>query len=306
MAIAGGIGPIIMLLLIGWADDAMRGASNPFRIAVGALGMTFAFFSAWLFGTLVVVPIRRLSRASRAVAAGDLGTRVELLRADEFGSLVDEFNGMVGELRDKQKLRETFGLHVGEAAAEQILSRDPGLGGQGREITVMFCDIRGFTAYSAARPPAEVVARLNEFLGHMVEIVERRHAGMINKFLGDGFMALFGAGGSDPDHARHAFEAACEILAIPTAQFRIGIGINTGNAIVGNIGSASRLEYTAIGDAVNLASRVEGLTKEIGTPLLLTRATRDQLHKEACVKSVGRHAVRGQPEAIEVFALDEK
>jgi adenylate cyclase len=217
---------------------------------------------------------------------------------------------MVMELREKQRLRETFGQHVGEAAAEQILALDPGLGGQERDVTVMFCDIRGFTAYSAGREPAEIVARLNDFLGTMVEIIEKQHGGMINKFLGDGFMALFGAGGSDPSHASRALAAGRDMLgSAATASpgtgkpFVIGIGIHSGPAVVGNIGSPHRLEYTAIGDTVNLASRVEGLTKETGTGLLVTRATRDRLPAGMELKSLGPLAVRGQPAPVEVFTL---
>lgn len=303
MGVAGGMGPIIMLLLIGWADDVQRGDLNLFRFAVGLLGMGFAFCGAWLFAALVVNPIRRLSQASRSVTQGHLNTRVRLKRADEFGALIDEFNQMVEGLRDKQRLRETFGLHVGEAAAEQILASDPGLGGQVRDITVMFCDIRGFTAQSAGQDPARVVARLNDFLESMVEIVESRHHGMVNKYLGDGFMALFGTGAdAENGHAEAAVCAARDMLAA-TRRFGIGIGIHSGPAIVGNIGSPRRLEYTAIGETVNLASRLEGLTKSLQRPLLFSRATRDRLPAQVAVSPLGHHPVRGQPQPVEIFTL---
>jgi adenylate cyclase len=302
MGVAGGIGPIIMLLLIGWADDAQRGSINLFRLAVGLLGMGFAFFSAWLFSSLVVSPIRRLSQASRAVAQGNLDTRIYLMRADEFGALIDEFNQMVEGLRDKQRLRETFGLHVGETAAEQILASDPGLGGQLRDITVMFCDIRGFTAHSAGQDTAQVVARLNAFLGSMVEIVESRHHGMVNKYLGDGFMALFGAGATAGVHAADALAAAQDMLGA-NSRFEIGIGIHSGPAIIGNIGSPRRMEFTAIGETVNIASRLEGLTKVLKVPVLLSVATRDRLPEDVPLRPLGRHELRGQPAPVEVFSL---
>ncbi|MGH8530460.1 MAG: adenylate/guanylate cyclase domain-containing protein [Nevskiales bacterium] len=303
MAIAGGIGPITMLLLLGWADDLQRGTLNFFRLAVGVLGMSFAFVSAWLFGGLVVAPIQRLSQAARAVAGGNLSTRVQLLRADEFGALVDEFNRMISELREKQRLRETFGLHVGAAAAEQILARDPGLGGQAREVTVLFCDIRNFTARTAAQSAEETVAWLNRFFTAMVEIVESRHGGMVNKFLGDGFMALFGAGGA-ADHASQAVRAGRDMLAATAGlDMQIGVGIHTGPAIVGNIGSAQRLEFTAIGDTVNLASRTEGLTKSLKRPLLFTEATRARLGSELAAEGLGRHAVKGLAEPVAIYTL---
>jgi adenylate cyclase len=303
MAVAGGIGPIIMLLLIGWADDVQRGGSlNAFRLAVGLLGISFAFISAGLFSQLVMNPIRKLSQASQSVAAGNLTTRVKLQRADEFGALADEFNRMVGELREKQRLRETFGLHVGEGAAEQILARNPGLGGQLREITALFCDIRGFTALSAGQPPADVVARLNTFLGLMVDVVELRYGGMVNKYLGDGFMVLFGAGAEGQSHAESAVSAARDMLSIQTS-FSIGIGIHSGMAIVGNIGSPRRLEYTAIGETINLAARLEGLTKSLDEPLLFSGATRERLPGVLKVRALGSHNVRGQPAPVEIFSL---
>jgi adenylate cyclase len=303
MAVAGGVGPIIMLLLIGWADDAQRGSSfNLFRFAVGLLGAGFALISAMLFSRLVMNPIRKLSLASQSVGAGNLTTRIRLQRADEFGALGDEFNRMVGELQDKQRLRETFGLHVGESAAEQILARDPGLGGQLREITVLFCDIRGFTALSAGQPPEDVVARLNTFLGLMVDVVELQYGGMVNKYLGDGFMALFGAGAGGHRHAESAVRAAGDMLAAQ-ASFRIGIGIHSGMAIVGNIGSRRRLEYTAIGETINLAARLEALTKSLHEPLLFSHATREQLPEDLPVRALGLHEIRGQPDPVEIFTL---
>jgi adenylate cyclase len=305
ITLAGGIGPIVMLLLIGWADDVQKGAEpSAFRLAVGLLGVGFALITALLFGRLVVQPIRKLNMAAQRVASGNLATEVRLHRADEFGLLADEFNRMVAGLREKQRLRETFGLHVGEYAAEQIMARDPGLGGQRREITVMFCDIRGFTAISAGQPPEQVVARLNQFLEIMVGVVETRHGGMVNKYLGDGFMALFGASGRELDHAAAAVSAAREMLSAQN-EFRIGIGIHTGPAIVGTIGSPRRHEFTAIGDTVNLAARLESLTKTLDVPLLFGHATRSQLGQDIKVRHLGAQAIRGQPGLIEVYSLDQ-
>jgi adenylate cyclase len=306
-ALSIGACPIVTLLLLGLVHDPSP-ATRTFMLAVGGLGVAFGLVSSWLMCKLVAEPVRELRDAARAVGAGRLDVRVDILRADEFGPLADAFNDMVVGMADRQRLQRTFGLHVGEAAARQILARDPGLGGREELVTVMFCDIRGFTARCGRAGAAEVVALLNTFLSAMVEIVERRHGGMVNKYLGDGFMALFGAGGESADHARAAgaqgraadcgaangpdagwharaaLAAGREMLArLPEVNGKvcadggeplaIGIGLHTGTAIVGNVGSESRLEYTAIGDTVNLASRVEGLTKEAGVALLLTEAT---------------------------------
>src|SRR5262249_27662085 len=164
--------------------------------------------SALLIGRSVVQPVDELRVAAQAVAQGQFEIQVPLRRADEFGALMGEFNQMVNELREKEKLRQAFGAHVGRKAAEEILTRDPGLGGTEQEITVMFVDIRSFTELSAHLSPTKTVGLLNEFLRAMVDAVEGEHGGMINKFLGDGFMALFGIGQKDLDHADNALGAA--------------------------------------------------------------------------------------------------
>ncbi|MDQ2823928.1 MAG: adenylate/guanylate cyclase domain-containing protein, partial [Verrucomicrobiota bacterium] len=234
-------------------------------------------------------------------------------RADEFGQLLGQFNHMVGELKDKEKLRQTFGLHVGQRAAEQILARDPGLTGVEEEITVMFVDMRSFTSRASVASPREVVEIMNDFFRVTVSVVEERHRGMVNKYLGDGFMAIFGAGDADSHHADNAVAAGREILrAVETlnrdlisqgrAPLQIGIGIHCGPAIVGSIGSPQRLEFTAIGNTVNIASRVEGLTKLVGRPLLVTAAVRDRLGDPSRLEQLPPQRVRGVDEPVSIFA----
>jgi adenylate cyclase len=237
-----------------------------------------------------------------------------MLRADEFGLLAAEFNGMIRELREKERLRRTFGLHVGQRAFEQILARDPGLSGVEQTITVMFVDIRSFTRRSETSSPAEMVGLLNEFFKVMVEIVEARHGGMIQKFLGDGFMALFGIGPDSEGHATSAVHAGEDMLrslvnlnerlvSMSVEALKIGIGIHTGPAIVGSIGSPDRLEYTAIGSTVNLASRIESLTKVVDEPLLLTSATKAELAHELKTRPFPSQIVRGVDEPVEIHGL---
>jgi adenylate cyclase len=262
----------------------------------------------------VAQPLNQLRAGAQSVAAGQLDVQVPLHRADEFGALIGEFNHMVTGLREKEHLRNTFGLHVGRRAAEQILARDPGLGGTEQEITVMFVDIRSFTARSAHLAPSEAVALLNEFLRVMVEAVEGEHGGMINKFLGDGFMALFGVGSTAHNHADRAVAAgqsmmrALERLNLERAQggqdsIAIGIGINTGPAIVGSIGSPERMEFTVIGNTVNVASRIEALNKTLGTSLLMSRATRDALQRPPALQALPPQPVKGVDEPVEIFTV---
>jgi adenylate cyclase len=181
-------------------------------------------------------------------------------------------------------------------------------------ITVMFVDIRSFTAMTATAKPRQVVELLNRFLRVMVQVVEERHGGMVNKFLGDGFLALFGVGGSLKAHADAAVAAALDMLhslqrlnrelALEgEAALSIGIGIHTGPAVVGSIGSPNRLEYTAIGSTVNFASRIEGLTKELGTQLLVTESTRSRLNAGVTFVEYPPQRVRGVNGMVRVFSV---
>jgi adenylate cyclase len=314
LAFSAGVCPIISLLLLSLVPRSPEAPALGFEIAVGGLGIAFSFVSAWLVGRLVVEPVEALQRAAQAVASGNLQSYVSLLRADEFGPLIDEFNTLVGELREKQQLQETFGRHVGQQAARQILKRDPNLGGIEQEVTILFADIRNFTARCAVESPQNIVVLLNFFLTEMVEIVEQQHDGMVNKFLGDGFMALFGVGEGSGNHAARAVAAGRDMLGrleyinhclVEQGQspLAMGIGIHTGQAVVGSIGSPQRLEYTAIGDTVNIASRVESLTKSVGEPLLLTAATHAALPDTIATESLPPQLVKGQPHPLSIYRL---
>jgi adenylate cyclase len=270
-----------------------------------------------MFTQHVTVPIRKLTSAAHEVAAGNLNVQVSLKRADEFGPLIDEFNRMVDEMRAKRELRRRFGLHVGRRTAELILASDPGLSGTETEITVMFCDIRNFTARCAATPADQIVPLLNRFLTMMVDVVENQHHGNVNKFLGDGFMALFGISDLEDSKLNPADEAVsagldmidrlaemnAELDGTDIQTLGIGIGVHTGTAIVGSMGSEDRLEYTAIGDTVNLASRVEGLTKTLGRPLLVTKATAERIGDRFPIVPLEPQSVKGQPKPIAVFSV---
>ncbi|MFL6539629.1 MAG: adenylate/guanylate cyclase domain-containing protein, partial [Chthoniobacterales bacterium] len=235
-------------------------------------------------------------------------------RADEFGSLIGQFNRMVAELREKEQLRRTFGAHVGRQAAEEILARDPGVGGIEQEITVMFVDIRSFTARAAHLDPQATVALLNDFFAAMVPIVETEFSGLINQFTGDGFMAIFGVSAVSRNHADAALGAAARMLERLRAlnvdfeshgqpSLEIGVGINTGKAIVGSVGSRERMEFTSIGTTVNVASRIESLNKTLGTNLLISRTTADALRGNVPLRAMPPQPVKGVDAPVEVFTL---
>ncbi len=312
--VSAAICPIASLLLLQFAPPLQGSDPRWFAIYVGVVGIAFGLGTAMMISRLVAQPIDQLRAAAQSVAAGKFDVRLPVTRADEFGMLVGEFNHMARELKDKERLRQTFGLHVGQRAAEQILTRDPGLGGVEQDVTVMFVDIRSFTARAGNASPAETLEVLNEFLRISVHTVEEKHGGMINKYLGDGFMALFGVGDGSSNHAQDAFDSGRDILSSLVRlneQFvgqghqpiQIGIGIHSGPAIIGSIGSPQRLEFTAIGSNVNLASRIENLTKKLGAPLLITAASHIRLENNADLIDLPAQEVRGVTEPVKVFAL---
>lgn len=313
-AISAGICPIGSLLLLSFAPPAPGTDPAWFAVFVGTVGVAFGLCTALMISRLVSEPIDQLRAAAQGVSEGRLDANVHLPRADEFGLLIAEFNHMLHELREKERLRQTFGLHVGRKTADQILARDPGLSGVEQLITIMFVDIRSFTQRSAELSPGETVRMLNDFLRAMVNVVETRHNGIINKFLGDGFMALFGIGADAASHAGEAVATGRDMLAAleelnaslvreGREPIAIGIGIHTGPAIVGSIGSPERLEFTAIGSAVNIASRIEGLTKAIQRPLLLTEETRKHLLDKMALEELPPQAVRGVEKPMRIYSV---
>jgi adenylate cyclase len=311
-AISASVCPLVSVVMISFAPRAQH--EEYFELFVAVVGIGFSMYTALLINRLVAEPVDHLRVAVEGVAAGQLDANVPVRRADELGVLAAEVNRMIGELRTAQSMRQTFGLHVGRKVVERLLARDPALGGVQETVTVMFVDIRNFTGRSKGRSPHEVVAGLNEFLAVMVEIVEARYGGMINKFLGDGFMALFGAI-EEGARAGEAVAASREMLAALTglnarlaqrgeAPLAIGIGLHTGDAVIGSIGSRDRMEFTAIGSTVNLAARVEGMTKILGVPFLFTEPTCLELDGTS-TKDLGEHPVRGMPEPVRLFTVTE-
>jgi len=187
------------------------------------------------------------------------------------------------------------------------------LGGKRREMTVVFSDIRGFTSVTERGDPEELVAQLNEYFTRMVAIVFK-HQGTVDKFVGDMVMALFSAPLDDADHAQHAVEAAIEMVhelgvlnrgwvARGMAQLDIGVGVNSGDMIAGNIGSSAIMSYTVIGDNVNLGSRLESLNKDYKTRIIISDATRARLKGDFDIRPLGDVIVKGKSKAVQIFEV---
>ena len=194
-----------------------------------------------------------------------------------------------------------------------VIQRRAELGGKRRDMTVLFSDIRGFTSITESGKPEDLVAQLNEYFSRMVEIVFRHH-GTVDKFVGDMVMALFGAPLDDPAHAEHAARAAVEMVeelgrlnakwvAEGRTELDIGIGLNSGDMIAGNIGSSSIMSYTVIGDNVNLGSRLESLNKDYKTRIIISDATRGRLTGAYDIRPLGTVTVKGKSKAVAIFEI---
>ena len=225
-----------------------------------------------------------LQKATERVRRGDFSTRVPVASTDEIGQLARSFNLMMEGLQERERLQEAFGAYVDPSLTERVVQEGADLGGEEREVSILFLDIRNFTEFAEQAEPHEVVAELNQ-LWELVVPILLRHGGHANKFIGDGLLAVFGAPEHLSDHADRAVAAALEISAQVERRYRVslgvGIGVNTGPVIAGTVGGGGRVEYTVIGDAVNTASRVEALTRETGDPVLITDSTRQLLRSSA-------------------------
>jgi class 3 adenylate cyclase len=254
-------------------------------------------------------PIRDLADGTKRVAAGDYSRRLPVVQDDDLGALAASFNRMQAGLAERQRLQGAFGTYVDPLLAARLLEQgDDVFTGERREVSVMFVDIRDFTPFAEANTAEDTVARLNALFEIVVPAVVEA-GGHVNKFLGDGALAVFGAPNDLAQHADAAVSAAVRIHRLVAERFggtlRIGIGINTGPVIAGTIGGAGKLEFTLIGDTVNVAARVEQLTKATGNAILLTDQTVDALaFRPPGLTGRGGHALKGKSATTEVFGLD--
>ncbi len=263
-------------------------------------------------------PLQQLAEHTKLVAAGDYTQSIELPREDEFGQLATAFNQMTAGLAERDRVRNLLGMVVSPEIATQLLHSDLQLGGEEREVTILFCDLRDFTSFSEKMAPAEVLTLLNRYLDRMSTIIER-HGGVIDKYIGDAIMALFGAPVAAPDAPARAVAAARDMaraLESLNAELRnegkpalaFGVGINTAQVVAGNMGSKTRLNYTVIGDGVNLASRLEGLTKDpaYATPIIVGEATLAGITPRPFARELGEVKVKGKAQPVKIFALSPK
>ena len=297
------------------ASDAARVATVlGFALAVGVLA---TMLPAWWASAATLGLLAMFGWAATRLFAG--GTWLNVTQP-VFASSVALFGGVayqyVIEGREKRKMKRLFGQYVSKDVYAQLVANPDlaRLGGQRRDMTVLFSDIRGFTSLTEKGQPEEIVHMLNEYFTRMVEIVFR-HKGTVDKFVGDMVMALFGAPLDDPQHADHAVEAALDMLAELRqlnekwvadgldVQVDIGIGVNTGPMIAGNIGSDQIMSYTVIGDAVNLGSRLESLNKQYSTHIIISDETRQRLTGQYVFRPLGDVVVKGKTKPVAIFEV---
>jgi class 3 adenylate cyclase len=277
-----------------------------------ALGLLFAL----LVSTGITRPVQLLLEGAQEVEAGHLDRSIKVITADEIGQLTAAFNRMVEQLRHKERIRETFGRYIDPRVVETLIDQ-PKLAaaeGQRRVMTVMFCDMKGFTNLSAGMTPQGLVKVMNRYLSTMSEPI-REHRGVIDKYIGDAIMAYWGPPFvEEADEAQFACVAAIEIIerianlrkelaellgvrVIP-AEVDLRIGIATGEALVGSIGSEIMMNYTIMGDTVNLAARLEAANKLYGTRSLVAEATVAKIDAAIQFREIDRLVLLGQPHAV--------
>jgi class 3 adenylate cyclase len=277
-------------------------------IVAVVVAFTLSFELTALVTKSVLDPVGDLLKATERVKEGDLSTRVPVVSGDEMGTLAASFNEMVRGLEEREALMEAFGSYVDPDVADRVLREGELLEGEQVEATMLFVDICDFTAFAENASAREAVAQLNEFFGLVVPLVieKRGHA---NKFVGDGVLAVFGAPDRRADHADCAAEAAVAITEAIEQRYgddlRIAVGINSGPVMVGTVGGGGRLEFTVIGDPVNVAARVEEATRDTGDAILVTESTRALLNDgwRARLEERGSIPLKGKSEPVPLYAL---
>ncbi|MFZ4777247.1 MAG: adenylate/guanylate cyclase domain-containing protein [Terrimicrobiaceae bacterium] len=308
------------------ADDALRRLHGLLWSAALALAVSLLF--AWLFSRLLArrlaAPLKAIRATVEKISQGDFRQTLDLHTRDEFGEVVEALNEMSLGLQQRDDLKGALARYVSEDILQDVIyaGKSTELFSQRKKVTILFADVRGFTSMSEQSSPEETVAFLNQYFEKMIEAIFKNR-GHLNKFMGDGLMALFGALRDDDYQEEHAVQAALDMRTVLTAlksqwavsedaatrniaSLEIGIGINTGLAIVGNIGSKQRMEFTAIGDAVNLASRLEQATRDrAGVDILVSEYTFVAARSRFPFEPVGEIPLKGKSEPVRTYTISE-
>ncbi|MCM2324009.1 MAG: HAMP domain-containing protein [Oligoflexia bacterium] len=280
---------------------------------IGAIVLSLAFLGGYLFSRTITWPIKLLMEASRKISEGDFKINLKPRGRDEVAHLSIAFNEMAMGLEERDKVKATFAKFHSKEVAEKVLSGELKLGGERNSAAVFFSDVRGFTAMSEKMDPESLVKILNRYMTRMVRVI-LSHGGIVDKYVGDAIMATWGVPIAKPGDVERALRACIEMRLVLNElnqelaseglpPLRIGMGLNFGSLISGNIGSEERMEFTVIGDTVNTASRIESLTKEFGTDLLVSQDVLSQVPEMFIVEKAHETRVKGKTEPIAVYKV---
>lgn len=278
-----------------------------------AVGVAAAVGLSVFVAHSVAAPLRDVEAAMAEVERGRLDGRAPVVSTDEIGAVAEGFNRMLHGLRERELVKETFGKYVTPEVRDAILAGRVRGEGELVEATILFSDLRDFTPWVEATEPRQVVRDLNEYFTEMDQAI-RAHGGLVLQFIGDEIEVVFGAPITSPDHAARAVRAAMEMrgrlqawnarrAAAGRLPLRNGIGIHTGTVLAGSIGGAERLSYALVGDPVNLASRIQGLTKDFKADILISDATRSRLDGTVAVEELPAVRVKGRVEEVNVYKV---
>jgi class 3 adenylate cyclase len=296
------IGTGLLVAAIVGERDGARGLLAA-TVVAAAVGLALSTELTVFLSRAVTTPIAEVSEAMLRVRSGDYSARVPVTSSDELGEMTHDFNLMANGLSEREEMRDAFGTYVDREVVGIILSGDFPDKGFDADISILFCDIRGFTSYAETAAANEVVDMLNRMFTAIVPIIEK-HGGHVDKFLGDGLLAYFGVPERHPDHADRALAAAQELVAAAATAatgLTVAAGVNTGRVVAGAVGGAGRLNFSVIGDAVNVAARVEAMTRKTGDDVLITAATRDALQRPVSLISRGVLPLKGKSEPCELL-----
>jgi adenylate cyclase len=271
-----------------------------------AVALTLGFELTLLLARAILGPIDDLRAATRRLGTGDLSARVPVVSSDETGALTQSFNLAISGLQERERLREAFGTYVDPEVAKRVAREGAVLEGDDVEVSVLFLDIRDFTAFAERASARQVVATLSRFWDVVVPAVVEC-GGHANKFIGDGLLAVFGAPERQDDHADRSVQAGIDMVRRVREEYagevRVGVGVNSGEVVAGTIGGGGRLEFTVIGDTVNTASRVERVTRTTGREMLVTQATCERLTRDhGGFDECDPVQLRGKTEEVRLFA----
>ena len=277
------------------------------------LGVLLGFLISRLFRPLFLAPVYRLVSAVDALGRRDFGHRIEHWRRDEIGGLYDAVNRTAEVLAERERLYDTFGRYVTTQVRDAILAGQVGTEGRQVRAAVLFADLRGFTTRSEGQPPEEILALLNAYCGRMTTAIHA-HGGIVDKFMGDAVMALFGVPVDDPDCARQAVRAVeamraqleelnTELAAEGREPLRMGVGVHLGGCVAGSVGPPTRQQYTVVGDTVNLASRLQALTKRFGVDVLVSEEVVKACGEDLVVRDLGAATVDGREQPVHAYQL---